>query len=134
MQRASKALSLTADLKQSTDLKPVIQEIVRTEVCPTPVTLLVDRVHIVPYIHDGEETQAYRIWLSDGEKSIQGSLDPTVRDSSALTKVAVLRREIHPYLSSREIKDGTIVSVTNYRLAQGKKLNGTGIVWLGTPS
>ena len=54
-------------------LKPVIRELVRTGVHPPFLKLLVDKILIVPQVRkDGTSSQAYRVWLSDGEKSIQG--------------------------------------------------------------
>ena len=54
-------------------LKPVIKELVRTEVHPPFLELLVDKILIVSNVKaKGGNTEAFRIWLSDGEKSIQG--------------------------------------------------------------
>jgi len=44
--------------------------------------------------------------------------------------VAVTRHELHPYITSREIQDGSVVLLTKYRLVQQKKLNRSGVVWL----
>ena len=56
------------------ELKPIIKEIVRTQVCFPNVRLLVDKISIVTLnkldAHSGNE--AFRLVLSDGEKSIQG--------------------------------------------------------------
>ena len=55
--------------------KPVIKELVRTEVCPKVLRLLVEKIHILPVQNsDGEACQTYQVWLSDGEKMIQGRL------------------------------------------------------------
>ncbi|MCJ1324782.1 hypothetical protein MMC10_001444 [Thelotrema lepadinum] len=94
-------------------LKPVIKEIVRTQFFGNPIKLLVDRIHVVPYRSEDEESQAYRLWLSDTHKTIQ----------------TVLKPEIHPYVTSRDICDGSIVLVTKYRLEKAKRLNGEGNVW-----
>jgi len=54
-------------------LKPVIKELVRTEVHPRFLELLVDKILIVSNVKTkGRNTEAFCIWLSDGEKSIQG--------------------------------------------------------------
>ena len=54
-------------------LKPVIRELVRTGVYPPLLRLLVDKILIVPHVRkDGKSSETYRVWLSDGEKSIQG--------------------------------------------------------------
>ena len=93
-------------------LQPVIQEIIRTQFCPA-VRLLVDKINVVRYGEGDDGPGAYRLWLSDGEKSIQ----------------ALLRREFHPFLASREVQDGSIVLITSYRLTKAKKLSGYGQVW-----
>lgn len=55
-------------------LKPVIKELARTQVCFPDVKLLVDRISIVtlPMTELSKENQAYRLYLTDGEKTIQG--------------------------------------------------------------
>ena len=54
-------------------LKPVIKELVRTEVYPPSLELLVDRITIVPNIKDKKGMlEAFRVWLNDGDKCIQG--------------------------------------------------------------
>ena len=67
------------EAKPSTNLKPVIKEIVRTQFCP-PVRLLVDKIHILSYGDEGEGSGAYRLWLSDGAKSIQGDSSVAYED------------------------------------------------------
>ena len=58
---------------QSRILKPVIKELVRTEVHPPFLELLVDKITIVPNIKDKKGIlKAFRIWLNDGDKRIQG--------------------------------------------------------------
>ena len=68
----------TLETKGSLSLQPVIKEIVRTQFCP-PVRLLVDKVHVLCYGDESEGGGAYRLWLSDGDKSIQG-YSPIVRN------------------------------------------------------
>lgn len=55
-------------------LKPVIKELARTQVCFPNVKLLVDRVSIVtlPATKESTETQAFRLYLTDGDWTIQG--------------------------------------------------------------
>jgi hypothetical protein len=55
-------------------LKPVIKELARTQVCFPDIKLLVDRISIVTLStkEQSQENQAYRLFLSDGEKIIQG--------------------------------------------------------------
>ena len=54
----------------STELKPIIAEIARTEVCFPSIKLLIDKISLenIP----GTETWAFRLWLTDGEKVVQG--------------------------------------------------------------
>ena len=55
-------------------LKPVIKELVRTQVCFPNLKLLVDKVTIVvlPEHRNAAGNEAYRLFLTDGEKTIQG--------------------------------------------------------------
>lgn len=59
-------------------LKPVIKELARTQVCFPDIKLLVDRISIVTLAVDErlKENQTYRLYLSDGEKTIQGTGGP----------------------------------------------------------
>lgn len=59
-------------------LKPVIKEMVRTQVCFPDLKLLVDRISIVtlPVTEHTTTNQAYRLYLTDGERSIQGTCLP----------------------------------------------------------
>ncbi|MCJ1431116.1 hypothetical protein MMC27_000467 [Xylographa pallens] len=94
-------------------LKPVIKELVRTGVHPPLLKLLVDKILIVPHVRkDGKGSEAYRVWLSDGEKSIQ----------------AALLRDIHPYFIFGQIREGSFVHVTKYKLARAKRLSGEGTI------
>ena len=54
----------------STDLKPVIAEVARTEVCFPDIKLLVENITLEKV--SGADTWAFRLWLTDGEKFIQG--------------------------------------------------------------
>ncbi|MCJ1385996.1 hypothetical protein MMC17_009121 [Xylographa soralifera] len=94
-------------------LKPVIEELVRTGVYPPLLKLLVDKILIVPHVRkDGKNSQAYRVWLSDGEKSIQ----------------AALLRDVHPYFIFGQIREGSFVQITKYELARAKRLSGEGTI------
>ena len=55
-------------------VKPVIKEIIRTEFCPSTLRLLVDKILITRLPGKRQRKEAYRLWLSDGEKAIQGWL------------------------------------------------------------
>ena len=59
------------------DLKPVIKEIVRTQVLFPDIELLIDKMTIVQFTDSNEEDNrgAYLVHLSDGEKSIPGMLE-----------------------------------------------------------
>lgn len=59
-------------------LKPVIKEMARTQVCFPDIKLLVDRISIVTLAMNEQlkENQTYRLHLSDGEKTIQGTGGP----------------------------------------------------------
>ena len=67
----SATVGLSMEHSANVELKPVIKEIIRTQYCP-PLQLLVDRIHIIRYGPAEHGPGAYRLWLSDGEKSIQG--------------------------------------------------------------
>ena len=55
-------------------LEPAIRELIRTEVCSKPLRLLVDKITIVRLSQlESQKSETYRLWLSDGEKIIQGS-------------------------------------------------------------
>lgn len=55
-------------------LKPVIKELVRTQVCFPNLKLLVDRISVITSATNGQSigSQSYRLHLTDGEKAIQG--------------------------------------------------------------
>lgn len=59
----------------STTIKPVIQELVRTQFCFPDIVLLVDKIIIarISSANDSENVEAYRLYLTDREQSIQGS-------------------------------------------------------------
>ena len=60
--------------KDSDTLKPVIKEIVRANVCFADIKLLVDKINIVqlPTVEADETPEAYLLFLTDGEITIQG--------------------------------------------------------------
>ena len=57
-------------------IKPIIKELVRTQVCFPNITLLVDKISIVkvPSATESSGLEAYRMYLTDREKTIQGWL------------------------------------------------------------
>lgn len=76
-----------ADFKPELSLKPVIKELARTQVCFPNVKLLVDRVSIVtlPATKESTETQAFRLYLTDGDWTIQGKFSLGVNRYSSST-------------------------------------------------
>ena len=115
------------------ELKPVLKDIIRTKLCDKPVQFLVDRIHVVSFVVDGEEAQTYRMWLSDGHKIIQGT-DPIFLLHQSLyldTNIpsALIKRELHPFITEREIQEGSFVLVTRYHLSTGQKVEKPGNVW-----
>lgn len=53
-------------------LKPCIAELLRTDYCQPGLIMVVDKILVVTMANT-EQNQAYRLYLSDGEKNIQGS-------------------------------------------------------------
>lgn len=55
-------------------IKPIIKELVRTQVCFPNIKLLVDKISTVkvPSAAESSSLQAYRMYLTDREKTIQG--------------------------------------------------------------
>ena len=95
-------------------IKPIVRELVRTQACFPHVELLVDRISIIdlPFSNGAESLQAYRLHLTDREKTIQ----------------AVLKRRSHKAITSGEIKEGSIVVLKDYKLARAKRIASDGEV------
>lgn len=72
MEKRVPARQVIRDELPVVSLRPVIDEIIRTRISPAGLVLLVDRIHVVPILIGGESHEAYRLWLSDGSKIIQG--------------------------------------------------------------
>lgn len=55
-------------------IKPIIKELVRTQVCFPNIKLLVDKISTVrvPSTIGSSNLEAYRMFLTDREKTIQG--------------------------------------------------------------
>ena len=54
-------------------IKPIIREIVRTEVCFPNIQLIVDRISVETVDVDLEK-ETFRLHLTDGEVNVQGSI------------------------------------------------------------
>ena len=95
-------------------LKPIIRELVRTQVCFPNIQLLLDRIMVtrISKHEDGRETEAFRLYLSDGEKSIQ----------------ALLKRRLYKMIVLNEAYEGSYLQIKDYALACAKRTNGKGSV------
>lgn len=66
-----KGASDQAEAEPDLVLKPCIAEILRTKYCRTGLIMFVDKIILVP-MGQAHRNKAYRLYLSDGEKSVQG--------------------------------------------------------------
>ena len=115
-------------------LKPIIQELVRTQVCFPNIKLLVDKITIVkvPSTTDSSSLAAYLMYLTDREKTIQGlqfysiCIDQDGTDAPGQT--AVVKRRLHKWLTTFDVREGSYVILKEYSLAKGKRLRGEGEV------
>ncbi len=64
------------DLDLELSLNPVIQELVRTRVCLPNLKLLVHRIGVVtlPDLDELDGNEAFKLTLTDGDKTIQGAM------------------------------------------------------------
>ena len=115
-------------------LKPIIKELVRTQVCFPNIKLLVDKISIVkvPSATDSSSLEAYLMYLTDREKTIQGLHFCTVcldRDGTETPdQTAVVKRRLHKWLTTFDVREGSYVVLKEYSLAKGKRLRGEGEV------
>ncbi|MCJ1334894.1 hypothetical protein MMC09_000159 [Bachmanniomyces sp. S44760] len=94
-------------------LKPIIKELIRTNICPDHPLFLLDRLKVLsPPNVKNKSLQAYRLWLSDGQKVIQ----------------AVLKSEAHRFIIQGDVHEKFLVVLTKYELARSRRLNGRGEV------
>ncbi|KAL8895051.1 MAG: hypothetical protein Q9207_008317 [Kuettlingeria erythrocarpa] len=102
------------DLDLELAVKPVIAEVVRTQVCFPNLKLLVERivVVVVPDVDELSGNEAYKLVLTDGEKTIQ----------------ALVKRQIYKTIHSEDVREGSFVILKVYHLAQGQRSDGNGIV------
>lgn len=95
-------------------LKPIVKELVRTQVCFPNIQLLLDRIMVakVGEPADRGETEAFRLYLSDGEKSIQ----------------ALVKRRLYKMIVSNEVCEGSYLQIKEYALASARKIIGEGCI------
>ena len=70
--------------KQTFKFKPCIAEFMRTSYCPPDIVLLVTKIGIERANPPHEEREAYRLYLSDGEYTIQGTVFSSLATSCPL--------------------------------------------------
>lgn len=115
-------------------LKPIIKELVRTQVCFPNIKLLVDKISIVkvPSATDASSLEAYLMHLTDREKTIQGlhscSIYPDQNGTDTPDQIAVVKRRLHKWLTTFDVREGSYVILKEYSLAKGKRLHGEGEV------
>lgn len=96
-------------------IKPIIRELVRTQVCFPNIRLLVDKISTVRVssTSGSSNLEAYRMFLTDREKTIQ----------------AVVKRRLHKWLTTFDVREGSYIVLKEYELARGKRLHGEGDVF-----
>ncbi|KZF21189.1 hypothetical protein L228DRAFT_262236 [Xylona heveae TC161] len=104
--------AVAEDEASSIRLKPCILELIRTEYCVPSLILLVDKISIVPVETPQGPKEAFKLWLSDGEKRIQ----------------AILRAEMHRLVVTHYVREGSFVRLEKYQLRKSRRLNGDGYV------
>ena len=62
------------EIPKENDVKPIIQEIVRTEVCFPNIQLLVDYISI-EFVDAEQSKETFRLYLTDGEVNIRGNIE-----------------------------------------------------------
>ncbi|KAL8996997.1 MAG: hypothetical protein Q9188_006432, partial [Gyalolechia gomerana] len=102
------------DLDLELCVKPVIYELVRTQVCFPNLKLLVDKIVVVtvPDVDELSGNEAYKFTLTDGEKTIQ----------------ALLKRRMYKTIYNEDVREGSFVILKVYHLAQGEKVIGEGYI------
>ncbi|KAI4288588.1 MAG: hypothetical protein L6R35_002146, partial [Caloplaca aegaea] len=105
---------LTPDIDLELSVKPVIHELVRTQVCIPNLKLLVDKIIIVtlPHVDELSGNEAYKLTLTDGEKTIQ----------------ALVKRRIYKTIYNEDVREGSFVILKVYHLARAERLDGKGII------
>lgn len=123
------------DLDLELCVKPVIHELVRTQVCFPNLKLLVDKIVVVtvPDVDELSGNEAYKFTLTDGEKTIQGgsNKDPLLHKSWIVADVcrsALLKRRMYKTIYNEDVREGSFVILKVYHLAQGEKVIGEGSI------
>lgn len=122
------------DASSPSYVKPIIKELVRTQVCFPNIKLLVDKISIVkiPSTTESSSLEAYLLYLTDREKTIQGShtwhigLGHDDADDPEIS--AVVKRRLHKWLTTFDVREGSYVVLKEYNLEKGKRLRGEGEV------
>ena len=115
-------------------IKPIIKELVRTQVCFPNIKLLVDKIYTVKVSPATESSglKAYLMYLTDRHKTIQGSSSLHIYSngkSADTSKIlAVVRRRLHKWFATFDVREGSYVILKEYDLARGKRLHGEGEV------
>lgn len=132
--RARGPVRASHDEHSTSYIKPIIKELVRTQVCFPNITLLVDKISIVkvPSTTESSGLEAYRMYLTDREKTIQGwltyQLCPIEDDAEFPQILAVVKRRLHKWLTGFDVREGSFVVLKEYNLARGTRLLGEGDV------
>lgn len=115
------------EIPKENDVKPIIQEIVRTEVCFPNIQLLVDYISVeVIDAEQGKET--FRLYLTDGEVNIRGKLASIRKSFPLMILQALIRGRLHRAVLEQDVGRGSILVLKDYSLARAKRLNGEGEV------
>ena len=115
-------------------VKPIIKELVRTQVCFPDIKLLVDKISTVKVSSATESSglEAYCMYLTDGEKTIQGLYIHNICANEDDAKIpdlsAVVKRRLHKWLTTFDVREGSYIVLKEYNLARGKRLHGRGDV------
>ncbi|KAI4170273.1 MAG: hypothetical protein LQ348_007134, partial [Seirophora lacunosa] len=127
---------LAPDIDLDLSVKPVIHELVRTQVCFPNLKLLVDKIVVVtlPDVDELSGNEAYKLTLTDGEKTIQGTFSATGASSSVAADTqttALVKRRIYTTIYSEHVREGSYVILKVYHLARAERVDGEGtIMWV----
>ena len=103
----------------------------RTQVCFPNIKLLIDKISIVtlPDVQDLSKNEAFRLLLTDGEKTIQGTRHlSTILKSSLICVSALMKRRSYKSVLSGDVCEGSYILVKKFQLATAKRLTEEGFV------